>query len=169
MFEPDIIQKRALESWYDESHKLYGNPLPALMGIVGESGELCDIWKKKLFKPGYEFQWETFLDELGDCLFYVSILCLYADVNITKVTASGESTSILAEIAWLNETASSELVLSVDDPFLSISAVEWMAQSIIHILDLINLVTLDKLSQMNYAKLMAREINGTGYNRGVGK
>ena len=101
------LQRRALATWYKNDHKLQRNLQPSIMGLAGEAGELLDLLKKDLFKPGFDASPEQYLDELGDCLFYLSI------------------------IAWQLE------------------------------------VTLDELSQMNYAKLTERESNGTGYNRGV--
>ena len=79
------------------------------LGLVGESGELADLHKKHVFKPGYRAGAEDYIDELGDVLFYLAIIA--------------------------------------------------------HQLG----VTLDELSQRNYAKLMYRRDNGTGYNRGIDK
>lgn len=102
----DEIQERALSHWYKDNHDLHGDLMPSILGLVGESGELADLLKKHVFKPGHCTTNAEYLNELGDVLFYVSIIAYQLGV------------------------------------------------------------TLDELSQMNFAKLNERAENGTGYNRG---
>lgn len=103
----DEIQQRALETWYEEGHELYGDLRPGTMGLAGEVGEFVDEVKKGYYKPGYPLDSETLVEELGDVLFYVSVLAAQLEV------------------------------------------------------------TLDEVSRLNSDKLREREVNGTGYNRGI--
>lgn len=102
----DQIQRRALQHWYTPDNPLHLDLMPSILGLVGEAGELADLHKKSIFKPGYRATVGDYIDELGDVLFYVAILA--------------------------------------------------------HQLGL----TLEELSQLNFAKLNARAKDGTGYNRG---
>ena len=105
---PDRIQSRSLQHWYTPDNPLHLDLMPSILGLVGEAGELADLHKKRIFKPGYHLIIGDgdYIDELGDVLFYVAILA--------------------------------------------------------HQLRL----TLEELSQLNYAKLNERAKEGTGYNRG---
>jgi NTP pyrophosphatase (non-canonical NTP hydrolase) len=71
---PDEIQRRALETWYEADHPLHSEKLHPAIGLAGEVGELLNLMKKHLFKPGYQADDLNFLDELGDCLYYLAIL-----------------------------------------------------------------------------------------------
>lgn len=63
MSVPDNIQLRALETWYDDDHHLHDNLQPSVMGLAGEAGEMLDLLKKHLFKPGCKANAEKFLNE----------------------------------------------------------------------------------------------------------
>jgi len=82
----DIIQQRALETWYDIDHPLHWRFLPALLGLAGETGELVDLHKKHLFKSSARISREQYLDELGDVLFYVAILAHQLGVTLDKLS-----------------------------------------------------------------------------------
>jgi NTP pyrophosphatase (non-canonical NTP hydrolase) len=71
---PDKIQQRALRTWHTP---IFGTSLQrdhAILGLVGEAGELADLHKKDVFKPDHESTKEERIDELGDVLYYVAIL-----------------------------------------------------------------------------------------------
>ena len=73
--KPDDIQRRALETWHDPA--LFPESLQtdhAVLGLVGEAGEVANQYKKHLFKPGHQSTREERLLELGDALYYLAIL-----------------------------------------------------------------------------------------------
>ena len=70
----DKIQKRALRTWHTSATPRDKQRDHAILGLVGEAGELADLHKKDVFKPGHESTKEERIDELGDVLYYVAIL-----------------------------------------------------------------------------------------------
>jgi NTP pyrophosphatase (non-canonical NTP hydrolase) len=83
---PDQIQRRALETWYEPGHELHFSLLPSVMGLAGETGELIDLVKKIHFKPGYNLGGEGLLDELGDVLFYLSIIAHQCNITLDELS-----------------------------------------------------------------------------------
>lgn len=69
----DKYQERALRTWHiDLDSDLQRDH--AILGLVGESGELANLHKKDVFKPGHASdKWQR-LDELGDVFYYLCIL-----------------------------------------------------------------------------------------------
>jgi len=126
----DQIQRRALQHWYTPDNPLHLDLMPSILGLVGEAGELADLHKKRIFKPGYHLIIGDgdYIDELGDVLFYVAILAIIGD---------GDYIDELGDVLF----------------YVAILA---------HQLG----ITLEELSQLNFAKLNEREKNGSGYNRG---
>lgn len=61
--------------------------LNALVGIVGEAGELLDSHKKVVFQ-GHPFNREKLIDELGDVLWYANLLCYAIDSSFEEVFES---------------------------------------------------------------------------------
>lgn len=55
----------------------------ALLGLAGEVGETCDIWKK-LFH-GHKFDREKFKGELGDVYFYLAEAASAIDCTLEEV------------------------------------------------------------------------------------
>lgn len=161
----DKIIANALQFWYKSTHSLYGDPLPALMGIVGESGELCEIWKKKLYKPGYEFSRDEFLDELGDCLFYTAILVHYDGLTIDYLNSIvwcwDKPRCVETYIAELNYRSANWLSNGIHSTLRMLASIKLLCLEFD--------ITIDQLSEMNYAKLNERARNGEGYNRGEEK
>lgn len=60
----------ALETWQPGNNPM----LHALMGLAGEAGEMIDQYKKYLYKDGFRYSREEFLDELGDFWYYLRIV-----------------------------------------------------------------------------------------------
>lgn len=56
----------------------------ALHGLAGETGELSDSWKKVLFH-GKEFNQNEFIKEMGDVIWYWTLLCIALDINAKEV------------------------------------------------------------------------------------
>jgi NTP pyrophosphatase (non-canonical NTP hydrolase) len=63
--------------------------LVAVLGIVGEAGDLATLFKKKLRDgDGYTVYPEQCAEELGDILWYVATLCSKLSLNIDDVARS---------------------------------------------------------------------------------
>ena len=94
----DEIQSRALVTWHKNLAK-HLQHRHALLGLVGEAGELANQYKKHLFKPGHESTRDARLDELGDILYYLAILahldgCTIDELsrlNYEKLTRNGDN------------------------------------------------------------------------------
>jgi NTP pyrophosphatase (non-canonical NTP hydrolase) len=86
MSQPDNIQWRALDTWYDHGHELELNLQPSIMGLAGEAGELLDLLKKDLFKPGHSTTKAQYLDELGDCLYYLGIIAYQLGYTLDELS-----------------------------------------------------------------------------------
>ena len=83
---PDSIQKRALRTWHNGDFPRQLMRDHAVLGLVGEAGELADLHKKHRFKPGHESTPGERLDELGDVLYYVAILAWLDGVTIDELS-----------------------------------------------------------------------------------
>jgi NTP pyrophosphatase (non-canonical NTP hydrolase) len=81
----DKIQRRALNTWHIKlsTHLQYRH---ALLGLIGEAGEIANQYKKHLFKPGHESTRDERLDELGDTLYYLAILAHLDDCTIDELS-----------------------------------------------------------------------------------
>ena len=83
---PDAIQKRALLTWYPEGHKLHADRLHPILALAGEAGELANLYKKDRFKPEFHASVEDYVEELGDCLYYLAILAYQFDLTIDELS-----------------------------------------------------------------------------------
>ena len=83
----DKYQTYALRTWHsDRFHKELQRD-HAILGLVGEAGELAEMHKKDIFKPGHESTREQRLDELGDVFYYLCILAHLDDCSIDELSA----------------------------------------------------------------------------------
>lgn len=48
--------------------------LDGVMGLCGEAGEVADMLKKHLFQ-GHDFKKNDLINELGDVLWYIALIC----------------------------------------------------------------------------------------------
>jgi len=83
---PDEIQRRALKTWYSKDHLLYQEQLHPLIALAGEAGELLNLWKKDTYKPGFDASDEQFIEELGDCLYYLAILAYQFNLTLDELS-----------------------------------------------------------------------------------
>jgi len=83
---PDVIQQRALRTWYPRSDKLHYEYLHPLVALAGEAGELLNLWKKDTYKPGFDATGEMFIEELGDCLYYLAILAYQFGLTLDELS-----------------------------------------------------------------------------------
>ena len=56
----------------------------AAMGIAGEAGEIVDIVKKHLFQ-GHDLDENKLVEELGDLMFYITLMCHCINTPIAYV------------------------------------------------------------------------------------
>lgn len=54
------------------------------MGLAGESGEVSDTLKKHLFQ-GHELKLSEVVEELGDTLWYIALLCDTLELDLEMV------------------------------------------------------------------------------------
>jgi NTP pyrophosphatase (non-canonical NTP hydrolase) len=83
---PDEYQKAALR--FKNPDTLYDAQRDnAVLGLVGEAGEIADKLKKHLFHGDpdkHPFGASEVLDEAGDVLWYVALLCEWAGVTLDQ-------------------------------------------------------------------------------------
>ncbi len=58
--------------------------LHGALGCVTESGELADTVKKTLYY-GKEFDWVNAVEEIGDILWYIALLCSALNIDMEEV------------------------------------------------------------------------------------
>lgn len=56
----------------------------AAMGVMSESGELGDEWKKHLFH-GKELDREKIIHEMGDVLWYMTLMCINEAISFNEI------------------------------------------------------------------------------------
>ena len=79
---PNEYQKLCMRTAGDtDNTKLIIN---GAMGLCGESGEVIDLIKKCCFQ-GHELNFDKIVEELGDVLWYVAILCEGIYVTMEEV------------------------------------------------------------------------------------
>jgi len=86
MFEPDTIQKRALETWYAADDPRRHELTHPILKLAGEAGELANLHGKDLYKPGFKAELFAYLDELGDAFYYIAILAYQLGVTIDELS-----------------------------------------------------------------------------------
>ena len=70
---PSLLEKFTSSSWSVWRPKFHGDPIPALLGLSAEAGEVSDVWFKAQRKDVSVDQ-KDIISELGDVLFYCSII-----------------------------------------------------------------------------------------------
>jgi len=61
-------------------HKL----LNGVLGLNGEAGEVAEVFKKHLFQ-GQELNSQSFIEEIGDVLWYCAMLANALDVSLSDI------------------------------------------------------------------------------------
>lgn len=70
---PKLLEEFTNSSWSVWRPKFHGDPIPALLGLSAEAGEVSDVWFKAQRKDVSVDQ-KDIISELGDVLFYCSII-----------------------------------------------------------------------------------------------
>jgi NTP pyrophosphatase (non-canonical NTP hydrolase) len=56
----------------------------AAMGLAGEAGEVCEIWKKHLLH-GDPLDEQQLIDEMGDVLWYFVLMCIDNSISFQQI------------------------------------------------------------------------------------
>ena len=71
---PDAYQQQVLATWGSVGDTIGQQRLHALLGLVGEAGEVANLVKKQLYKPGVVADGAAVIDELADVAYYLAML-----------------------------------------------------------------------------------------------
>ena len=105
--KPDKYQRRCLETWHTDRLPADLQRVHAVLGVVGESGEVAELLKKDKFKPGHESTREQRLDELGDVLYYLCVLA-YLDGFTIDMLSNMNYLKLRKGHGWQPDYASEE-------------------------------------------------------------
>lgn len=84
---PDAYQRQALSTWGSAADSPREQRLHALLGLTGEVGEVADLVKKQLYKPGVVADNTAVIDELADVAYYLAVLASLYDVTFDGLFA----------------------------------------------------------------------------------
>jgi phosphoribosyl-ATP pyrophosphohydrolase len=105
---PDAYQRQALATWGSATDSPREQRLHALLGLVGEAGEVANLVKKQLYKPGVVDDNAAVIDELADVAYYLAVLA-----SLYGVTFDGLFAHLAGKLAgghgWLNPSNSTGL------------------------------------------------------------
>ena len=107
-FIPDAYQRQALATWGSGGDSIRDQRLHALLGLVGEAGEVANLVKKQLYKPGVVAANAAVIDELADVAYYLAVLA-----SLYGVTFDGLFAHLAGKLAgghgWVNPSNSTGL------------------------------------------------------------
>lgn len=107
----DIMSKfTAWEQHYDYSEilKITNDPgalLNGALGLTGEAGEVADLIKKHIFH-GHDLDIAELIKELGDCAWYIALICTAIGVDLETVLLCNIEKLIKRYPEGFSETAS---------------------------------------------------------------
>jgi hypothetical protein len=185
----DKAIEQVLKTWYEPDHPLHLDPLHPAIGLAGEAGELLDLYKKEQFKDRVSW-WDCvhcshsrimhlngnciqpktlkddcdcdnytpkILDELGDLFFYKRVLGYIAKHPNSKFDS--EVSEVVILLADLNLFAAQLLYDLIHRRELDTGRLKLVQERLDRILEICN-CTLDKLTELNYAKLKDGDNHG---------
>lgn len=83
---PNEYQKEALRTEHG-MNKEYSRELNCILGIIGETGECIDIYKKHMFQ-NHLFDVEHIIKEMGDVCWYLAVLADAVDIPLDQCVLS---------------------------------------------------------------------------------
>lgn len=105
---PDAFQAQCLKTWGSAADTPREQRLHALLGLAGEVGEVANLVKKQLYKPGVVADNTAVIDELADVAYYLAVLA-----SLYGVTFDGLFAHLAGKLAgghgWLNPSNSTGL------------------------------------------------------------
>lgn len=155
--KPDKYQEIALRTWYAKDDPRHNDKMPALLGLVGEAGEIAELVKKANYKYEIPVSRDSMLEELGDFWWYLRVVAYLHNINILEETNAfprNPEMSLNHTALMLNISSGelAELYMFAYEQWFVISIFERCIGYILTILAQFN-CTLDELTEMNYAKL----------------
>lgn len=87
LYTPDEIQAQMLKTWGSADATIRDQRLHAVLGLAGETGEVAELIKKGMYKPGYDLTPEALMDELSDVLYYVAVLSSLYGFGFAEMTS----------------------------------------------------------------------------------
>lgn len=108
---PDAYQRQVLATWGAAGGSFTAQLLPAVLGLVGEAGEVADLIKKQLFKPGTVRDNAAVIDELADVAYYLAALAALYDVTFEGLFANLDK-KLAGGHGWVNPSNSTGLEVS---------------------------------------------------------
>ena len=70
---PKLLEDFSNSSWSVWRPKFHGDPMPSLLGLSAEAGEVSDVWFKAQ-RNDVSVDPKDIISEVGDVLFYCSII-----------------------------------------------------------------------------------------------
>ena len=70
---PKLLEDCSNSSWSVWRPKFHGDPMPSLLGLSAEAGEVSDVWFKAQ-RNDVPVDQKDIISEVGDVLFYCSII-----------------------------------------------------------------------------------------------
>ncbi len=70
---PTLLETFSSSSWSVWRPKFHGDPMPSLLGLSSEAGEVSDVWFKAA-RNDVPVDTKDIISEVGDVLFYCSII-----------------------------------------------------------------------------------------------
>lgn len=105
---PDAFQAQCLKTWGSAADTPREQRLHALLGLAGEVGEVANLVKKQLYKPGVVADNAAVIDELADVAYYLAVLAA-----LHGATFDGLFTHLAGKLAgghgWANPSNSTGL------------------------------------------------------------
>lgn len=71
-------QKKTLDTWISNDKELER----ILLSIAGETGEICEYFKKFYRGDYLTINYDDIGEEIGDILYYLAMLCNYLDISL---------------------------------------------------------------------------------------
>ena len=154
--KPDKYQEIALKTWYAKDDPRHNDKMPALLGLVGEAGEIAELVKKAKYKYEIPVSRDSMLEELGDYWWYLRVVAYLYGITIHKnIYYNASLAGYTIEKICLELSIYSIKLCSLKsdtDKYYIEQAVLMCMYAIASILFLFD-CTLDELTKMNYAKL----------------
>ena len=177
---PDYIEY-VLLTWYSEDHPLHLELKHPAMKLVGEIGELMDLWAKNEYKPGFDWQKckhcgsrpgyqrdmmhamdcdsyvPLVLDEIGDIDYYLRVLSYITASQIFDVYNSPNEgiDKLLLRMSLNASIFAFEAIIGGKVYVERLRLVASYLEALVAELG----VTMEEIRELNYKKLNSEETN----------
>ena len=150
----DKYTELAMRTWYPVAHPLHSHKTPAMLGLIGEAGEVADLIKKFRYKYGTPIDRTRVLEEVGDYWYYLRVVAYLESVSLDAVLFVANSNrprlgKDLEVLAMHLCYESAKLAIDYEKGFNQITQ---CMEVLLAILDVFS-CTLEELTAVNYNKL----------------